>query len=198
MENRPLPLAAYLIFLLLPAFAVQAADEIGSPEQRADWEQRLQKAQALSAESRAQEDEAAKIRAAKDGECPKRFQVNACLRENLNEYTQASRRAKRIENEGLAIERGVRKEQLKEKDAHLQADAQRRQEALPEREVSAAKARQRVEEREARVRAGKAAKAEAGLQRKAAQAEKLRQRQAAHDARVAEKMQKAQNGAAAK
>ena len=53
MKNRSLPLAVRLIFLALPAFAAQAAEGTGSPEQRADWEQRFSKAKALSAEGHA-------------------------------------------------------------------------------------------------------------------------------------------------
>ena len=192
MKNRPLPLAVRLIFLALPAFAAQAAEGTGSPEQRADWEQRFSKAKALSAEGHARREEAAKIRDAKDAECPKRFQVNACLKENSSEFTKVDHQAQRLENEAQAIERQVRKEQLAEKDAGRKADAARRQAELPELESETAAAQQKAEDRETRIRASKAVKAEAGMQRKAANAEKQRQRQAAHEARVAEKMKKAQ------
>lgn len=197
MKNRPLSLAARLIFLVLPAFAAQAAEELGSPEQRADWAHRFDKAKALSAEGHARREAAAKIRDAKDAECPKRFQVNACLKENSSEFTKVDHQAQRLENEAQAIERQVRKEQLVEKDVARKANAARRQAELPELASETAAAQQKAEDRETRIRASKAVKAEAGMQRKAANAEKQRQRQAAHEARVAEKMKKAQENTAA-
>jgi colicin import membrane protein len=192
MEHRPLSLAACLILLALPAFAVPADEELGSAEQRADWAQRLDQAKVLAGEGKSRRAAAAKIRKDKDAECPKRFQVNACLKENQNEYMLVERQADRLENDGLAIERGVRKEQLQLKDARHEADSARRAAELPGREAETAAVRQEATTREADNRAAKARKAEAGEQRKAAAAENLRQRQAAHAARVAEKMKKAQ------
>jgi colicin import membrane protein len=197
MENRPLSLAACLIFLALPAIAALAAEEVGSAAQRADWAQRLQKAQALTAEGQAREAAAAKVREAKDGECPKRFQVNACLGDNQDEYNRIAHQAKHLETEGQAIEREVRKEQLKAKDVRHDVESARREAELPGREAETSAARQAAQTREASMRADKEIKAEAGRQRKAADEEKLRQRQAAHAARVAEKMQKAQPAAGA-
>lgn len=192
MEHRPLSLAACLILLALPAFTAQADEELGSAAQRADWAQRLDKAKALAGEGKLRREAAAKIRKDKDAECPKRFQVNACLKENQNEYMIVERQADHLENDGLAIERGVRKEQLQEKDARHQAETVRREAELPGREAETAAARQEAEAREADIRSAKARKAELGEQRKLAEAEKLRRRQAAHAARVAEKMKKAQ------
>lgn len=192
MENRSLLLVASLIFLALPGFAVHAEEELGSPEQRADWAQRLERAQALTDESKQRREAAAKIRKDKDAECPKRFQVNACLKESQNEYMLVERQARRLENDGQAMERAVRKEQLQEKDARNKVESARRAAELPVREAETATARQDAAAREAQIHADKAVKAEAGEKRKAAQAEKLRQKQAAHAARVAEKMKKAQ------
>lgn len=196
MENRPLSLLAGLIaWLLLGSHALAADSAVGS-EQQADWAQRLEKAAALQAEGDARRSEAAKVLGEKNAACQKRFQVNACLKENENEYSAASRQAKHLSNEGLAMERAVRKEQLSERDALHDERAARRQAELPARQAETAAARQAAAEREAELRADRAKKAEAGLQRKAAAAEKLSQKEAAHNARVAEKMQKAQQRAA--
>lgn len=196
MENRSLSLVACLILLALPGFAASADDEPGSAEQRADWAQRLGQAKALAGEGKARREAAAKIRDRKDAECPKRFLVNACLKENQNEFMIVDHQATRLENDGQAIERQVRKEQLQEKDAQHLADAARRDAELPSREAETAAARQSAARREEGIRADKAQRAEAGQQRKAAGEEKQRRKQAAHDARVAEKMQKAQERAA--
>lgn len=196
MENRSLSVVACLIFLALPGFAVHAEEELGSPEQRADWAQRLDQAQAMADESKQRRAAAAKIRKDKDAECPQRFQVNACLKESQNEYMIVERQARRLENDGQAIERAVRKEQLQEKDARNRTESARHAAELPGREAETAAARQDAAAREAQIHADKALKAEAGERRKAAEAEKLRQKQAAHAARVAEKMQKAQERSA--
>jgi len=193
MKNR-FPRLACLIFLALPVFAAHAAEDVGSAEQRADWAQRLDKAKALEGEAKQRRQAAEQVRKDKDAECAQRFQVNACLKESLNEYTQIEHQVRRLENDGQAIEREVRKEQLKEKDARLQADSARKAAELPAREAETTADRQAAESREAEIRSKKAIKAEAGEKRKAAEAEKLRQRQAAHAARVAEKMHKAEAG----
>lgn len=190
MEHRPLSLAACLIFLALPVFA-GPADEVGTAEQRADWAQRLGEAQAMVGDGKSRRAVAAKIRKDKDAECPKRFQVNACLKENQNEYMIVERQARRLENDGQAVERAVRKEQLQERDARQQAERARRTAELPAREAETTAARQEVTANQAEIRADKALKAEAGEKRKAAEAEKLRRKQAAHAARVAEKMKQA-------
>lgn len=191
MEYRSLPLAAVLIFLGLVSAPLCADEEIGTPEQRADWTQRLEKARAMSAEADAREQEAVQLRARKDAECPQRFRVNACYEENRGDYSRVAREVRRLDNEAKTLEREVRREQVREKEIRREADAARHAAGLPEREAETAAARQKVSEREAAIRADKAQKAEIGLQRKAAEADKLRQKQVAHDARVAEKLRKA-------
>ena len=196
MENRPLSLAAGLIVYALLSTPLHAAEGGASADQEADWARRMEQAAALQSEGKARRNEAAKILDEKNIACRSKFQVNACLKESDSEYTVVARQAKRLENEGLAIERAVRKEQLSVRDAQHQVDAVRHEEELPTREAETAAARHEAEVREAEIRASKAGKAAEGVKRKAADEEKLRQRQAAHNARVAEKMQKAQQRAA--
>lgn len=192
MDNRFLSLLACLMLLLLHFPSAQAGEEIGTPEQRADWELQLNKAASMDAEAKSSKMNAARVRAEKDAECQKRFQVNACLKENQTEYRSVAHQAKGLASEARAIEQAVRQEQLKEKDALNQAASARRQAELAERKAATAAARQAAASRQANIRADKERQAEAGMRRKAAEAEKLRQRQAAHQARIAKKMKAAQ------
>jgi colicin import membrane protein len=201
MENRTLLLVACLIFLALPGFALSA--DVGNAEQRADWAQRLGKAQAMVDEGKAHRVAAAKIRADKDAECPKRFRVTACLAENNDAYMLLERQANGLENEGLAIKREILKEQLQEKDAQHQAETARREAELGARASATTAARQKETAGEDNIRAKKARQAEIGRQRKLADEQKLHRKQVAHNAQVAEKMEKAheragQSGSAAK
>lgn len=188
MEHRSLSLAALLILLLPVAGPAFAEDEIGTPEQRADWTQRLARARELADDADAREKAAKQRRTDKDAECPARFRVNACYDENRREYSAVVNEARRLDNQAKAIEREVRREQLNVKEIRREADSARREAELPEREAQTAAARQKAAERESAVRADKAQRAEVGQQRRAAEDERLRQKQAAHAARVAEKM----------
>ena len=196
MENRSLSLSAGLMVFALMSATALAAGEGAVSDQQADWNRRLDKAAALSAEGKAQQAAAGRVLEEKNAVCQKKFLVNACLKDNEKEYTVAARQAKRLENEGQAIERQVRKEQLNEKDAQHQADAARREAEMPGRAAEAAANRNAAETREAKIRSEKATKAEEGAKRKLAAEEKQRQKEAAHNARVSEKMQKAQQRAA--
>lgn len=197
MENRSLSLATCLIALAWLAAPALAADVDGASDaQLADWAQRIDQAEALSAEGKARQEEAARMLAEKNAECARKFLVNACLKDNEREYTAAAHQAKRLDNEGAAIKRAVKQEQLNQRDAQHQADAARREAELQGRQTETTAARQAAANREAAILADKAKKATAGAQRKAADAEKLRRKQAAHAARVAEKMQKAEQRAA--
>lgn len=190
MENRSLSFAVGLIALALLNAPLSAAESGVSPEQQADWDLRLEKAAALTAEGQARQQEAGRILEEKNIACRKKFLVNACLKKNDEEYTAVARQARQMTNEGKAIELQVKKEQLSDRDLRRQAEIPQREAELRERQAETAANRQATTEREATIRADKEKKAEEGAKRKAAEAEKLRQRQAAHDARVAEKMQK--------
>lgn len=191
MENRSLSVAACLISLALLGGPAWAADQGPDSEQQAAWQLRLDKAAALSAEGRARQAEASRILEEKNAACRKKFLVNACLQENQEEYSAAARQGKLLENEGRAIERQVRKEQLSDSDVRRQAAAPQREAELQERQAEVAATREAAANKEATIRADQAKKAVEGEKRKAADAEKLHRKQAAHDARVAEQMRKA-------
>lgn len=201
MEHRPLSLAARLIVLLVVSFSALAADSGPSPEQEADWQQRLDRGAALQAEAKERKAEADTILETKNAECRKKFLVNSCLEDAKREHVVATREASRLENQGKAMQREVKKEQLSDKD-------KRRAEAAPERDAEmalrkseVAAERQTAEEQAAANKAAKEKKAAEGASRKAAEAEKHRRKVEEHEARVAAKKQEAEQraaGAAAK
>lgn len=201
MEHRPLSLAARLIVLLVVSFSTLAAESGPSPEQEADWQQRLDRGAALQAEAKERKAEADTILETKNAECRKKFLVNSCLEDAKREHVVATREASRLENQGKAMQREVKKEQLSDKD-------KRRAEAAPERDAEmalrkseVAAERQTAEEQAAANKAAKEKKAAEGASRKAAEAEKHRRKVEEHDARVAAKKQEAEQraaGAAAK
>jgi colicin import membrane protein len=187
--------AACLIALSAFGFAAQAAETGPSSEQAADWEARLEKAAALQAEGKTHQAEAERIYNEADTACFKKFLVNSCRADARKIYVAASRVGKNLENEGKAIERQVKKEQLSDKDARRAAEAPQRAADLELRRDETMAARDEAAAKEAATRTDKEKKAAEGVRRKAAEAEKLRKKQAEHDARVAEKMQKAQRKA---
>lgn len=195
MENRSLSVVARLIVLFAISCSVLAADGESSPEQQADWQQRLDSAAAHQAEARSRQSEADRALERKEADCLKKFQVNACLSDARTEHRMTSREAKRLENEGKAQEREVKKEQLADQDKRRAEAAQQRAADLRVRESETAAARQAGAAEEAATRADKAAKAEEGARRKTAEAEKQRKKRADHEARVAEKMRKANRSA---
>lgn len=195
MENRSLSVAACLIALSAFGFAARAAETGPSPEQEADWEARLEKSAALQADGKARQAEADRIYNEADTACFKKFLVNACRADARKTYVAASRIGKNLENEGKAIERQVKKEQLSDKDARRAAEAPQRAADLELRRDETTTARDEAAAKEAATRADKEKKAAEGVRRKAAEAEKLQKKQAEHEARVAEKMQKAQRKA---
>ncbi|MCB4360094.1 hypothetical protein [Quatrionicoccus australiensis] len=195
MEYRSLSLAACLISLAClaaPALADQAVD----PALEQDWKARLDKAAALQAEGKQRQAEAARVQALKDAECEHKFLVNSCLNESREEYMVVSRQARLLENEGKAIERQVKKEQLSEHDRQQRAEAPKRAAELQARQTETAALRDEAESREAAIRTDKERKAAEGARRKADDAAKQRRKQQEHAARVAEKMDKAARRAA--
>jgi colicin import membrane protein len=178
-----------LTFGLLSGLAT-GAQGASPTEQNADWEQRLAKAAELRREGEARQTAADKAYEAQGPACYKKFLVNRCLDNAFRELTEASREAKRLENEGKAIERQVKKEQLSVRDLEAAARAPERAAKLEVLKAETAAARNEAELEEATTRAEKARKAEEGARRKAEEAERLRIKQAEHEARVAEKMEK--------
>lgn len=196
MEHRPLSLAARLIALLVVSFSALAADSGPSPEQLADWQQRLERGAALQAEAKERKAEADTILETKNAACGKKFLVNSCREDAKREHVVASREASRLENQGKALQREVKKEQLSDKD-------KRRAEAAPEHEAEmalrkseVAAERQTAEEQAAADKAAKDKRAAEGAARKAAEAEKHRRKVEEHDARVAAKKQQAEQRSA--
>jgi len=185
-----------LCFGLLSGLATVAQ---GAPtaEQNADWEQRLTRAAELRRAGAERQAAADKLYEELEPTCYKKFLVNRCRDNAYRELTASTREAKRLENEGKAIERQVRKEQFSARDVEAAAMAPVREARLEALEVETAAARTEAEIDEARTRADKERKAEEGARRKAEEAERLRKEQAEHKARVAEKAQKANAKAAA-
>lgn len=195
MENRSLSLAARLIVLLALSCPALAAESGPTPEQLADWQQRMDEATTLQNESRTRKAEADRILKQKNAECFKKFQVYRCQDQARNEHMVATREIRRLENEGKALERQVKKEQLADKDKRNAEMAPLRAADLEVRATATAEVRQSAEAEQAATLADKARKAEEGAQRKAAEAEKQRKKQEEHDARVAKKMQQAERRA---
>lgn len=174
-----------------------AADKGPTAAQQADWEQRLARATALQKEGDALKAAADKKLEEQMAACFKKFLVNRCRDDAQSDFKEENKVARRILNEGKAIERQVKKEQLSAKDLQAAAELPEREAELKAREAETAAARQAAVAEEEAKRADKARKAEEGAQRKAEEAERLRKKQADHDARVAQQMEKANAKAAA-
>ena len=174
----------------LPLAAI--AEPIGNAEQEADWAARLDKAAALQAESRAMKDAAKQTLEEKTPACDQKFLVNACREEARREYLKASHAAQRLETEGRAIEREVKREQIAEREKRRVEEAPQQEAELKARAAETEAARQATQARIEATRADKAKKTEEGERRKAADAERLRQKQEAHARKVAEKMREAE------
>ena len=185
------PLRHLLLCLGLAAALSGLAQAAPSAEQEADWQVRLGRAAELRGEGERRKDEAEAAYREKDLACYRKFLVNRCRDNAFVEFTEANRAAKRLENEGKAIERQVKKEQLSVRDLEAAAAAPAQAAELQAREAETAAARSAAESEEARIRAEKARQAEEGARRKAEEAERQQKKQAEHDARVAEKMKKA-------
>ena len=196
MENRSLTVVAGLIALLAVPFAAQAAEGAAIADQPAAWQERLDKASALQAESRAQQEAADKVLAGKNAECATTFFINDCRNAAAREHLEATRQARRLEIDGKAMAREVKREQALERARLSAEEAPKRAAALELRQAESMNARRAAEDRVAATQAAKAAKAAEGERRKAAEAKELRQKQAEHAARVARKKREAEQRAA--
>ncbi len=191
MENRPLSVVALLSLLLAQPFAALAADA----GREAGWQERLGRATAMREESRSMHSAASKLLEQKNLECTKQFLVNACRNEAYQSYLKSSREASRLDNDGKALEREVRKEQAADRRQRVADEAPQREAERREREAETAAARQASERAAERMRAEKAHQAVNGERRKAREAEKLRRKQAEHEARAADMKRKAERKA---
>lgn len=191
MEHRSLSVTARLIVLLAVSFSALAGESGPTPEQLADWQERLDQAAALQAEGKALRSAADDVLEAKNLACYKKFLVNACQRDARKEHVVAVKEARRMETEAKLLDRAVKKERKIDEDQRAAEVVPKREAELAAREAEVRAEREAAAERAAEAQASKARKAEEGSQRKAADAEKYRKKQEAHDAKVAEKMNEA-------
>lgn len=189
-------MVAGLIALLALPFAVQAADLAADDEQQAAWQQRLDKASAMQAESARRQADAEKLLQEKYTVCASNFLVNDCRNAAYKDYLKVTQETRRQTNEGKALEREVKKEQVAAREKHRAEEAPKNEAKLRLRQQKTETSHQASEEKMAATRASKAAKAAAGEQRKAADAAKHQKKVADHNARVAKQMRRAEERAA--
>ena len=185
-----------LIALLAMPLAVLAVDGGTNADQSAAWQERLDKAAALQAESKARQTEANQLLAERHAECATKFLINDCRNAAAREHLKTTRETRRLENAGKAIERDVKKEQRSYRDKQQAEEAPRRAADLELRQAESMNARQVSEDKIAATQASKAIQAAEGEKRKIVEAEKHRKKQADHDARVAKKKREAEQRAA--
>lgn len=167
------------------------ADSGLTAAQQADWEQRLARATELQQQGAEGRAAAEKQLEEQTTACYKKFLVNRCRDNAHSDYVEANKAARRIQNEGKAIERQVKKEQLSVRDTQAAAEMPEREAELRAREAETTAARAAAAAEEESTRAAKARKAEEGAKRKAEEAERLQKKQTDHDARVTDQMEKA-------
>jgi colicin import membrane protein len=188
-RSRSSSTVRHLLSACLFAFAALAvaAGPVATDEQEADWERRLERASALQSEGETKKAEAEKLFEERKAACFRKFLVNRCQEAAYDDYIATAKEGRRQSNEGKAIERQVKKEQLNARDMQRIADTPQHQAELKEREADTTAARSAAAAEEAATRAKKAQQAEEGAQRKAGEAERQQRKQAEHEARVAEK-----------
>ena len=118
MDYRSHRLVAGLFLLawLLPLSATEPAAELSS-----DWQQRLQVAKTQQREGKAQRVAAKNRYEAEKKACFEKIRVTDCQEDARRLYIVSTNEARRIENQGLAAERQINKEQLADKDARYAA-----------------------------------------------------------------------------
>jgi colicin import membrane protein len=194
MVFPPSPQSLVAAALCLAAGLAPALAAPPDPAPAADplaWTERLERASDL--QRRGADDKAAAERNYEQSynDCYRKFMVYRCWDKAHETYVEAVSVARRLENEGKAIERQVQKEQRSERELRFAAEEEERAEKLRTLAADTAAARQAAAEAEAATRADKAKKAEEGAQRRAEDAERQRKKREDHDRRVAEQMQKA-------
>lgn len=171
--------------------SLAVADGGPTAAQQADWEQRLARAAEMQQQGAADRATASKLLEEQTVACYQKFLVNRCRAQAHDDYVEANKVARRIQNEGKAIENQVKKEQLSARDLQAAAEMPEREAALREREAETTAARNAAAAEEEATRAAKARKAEEGAKRKAEEAQRLQKKQADHEARLAEQKEKA-------
>lgn len=185
-----------LLFLALAGAPLGAAEQLVSKERLADWEKRQAQSALLQREGASAKADADAVFEQAEIECYKKFLVNSCLIDARRVYNQSRTAAVRLENEGKAIERQIKKEQLSERDQQRIAEGAQRAAELLDRETETTAQRQLAAEEQARLEADKAKKANEGVKRKAKDAERLAKKQAQHEARLDAAGEKAERRAA--
>lgn len=185
-------------WILLGAFSLPAwaVGEGPSPEQLADWQLRLDQAAALQQEGQVQKATADQLFEEEFAACYKKFLVISCQKDATKAHNASSRPATALINQGKALEREVKKEQLADKDKRRAEQAPQREAELKVLEAETTAERKLSADTEAAKRADKLRKAEEGSKARIERLERQQQKQADHDARVAAKMQKAERRAA--
>jgi colicin import membrane protein len=178
MENRSLSVVAGLTLLVMAAPIW--ADE-------ADWDARLKRAASLQADAELRQKSADAAFAAQNQACQQKFLVNACVDKARKANLAETKEVRQMEIEASALEREVKREQIRERDARVAAEAERRKTELPARqELLDAEAAADEARRQQRLK-DRADKAEAGAQRKAEQAAAHQRKVAAHEAKIAKR-----------
>ena len=196
MTIRLFSLNIWLITCLLVAGPLAAAESQAPAELQADWDKRMIQASELQREGSQRQAEAEKLYEQSQRDCQKKFLVNSCLGDARKVYTKSHNEARLLENEGKAIERQIKKEQLSDSDLRRAAQAPQREADLQVRETETSALRKVSADEQAVQEAEKARKAAEGSKRKAADAERLAKKQAEHEAKVTAKKEKAARRAA--
>ena len=196
MTIRLFSLNIWLITCLLVAGPLAAAESQAPAELQADWDKRMIHASELQREGSQRQAEAEKLYEQSQRDCQKKFLVNSCLGDARKVYTKSHNEARLLENEGKAIERQIKKEQLSDSDLRRAAQAPQREADLQVRETETSALRKVSADEQAAQEAEKARKAAEGSKRKAADAERLAKKQAEHEAKVTAKKEKAARRAA--
>ena len=196
MTIRLFSLNIWLITCLLVAGPLAAAESPAPAELQADWDKRMIQASELQREGSQRQAEAEKLYEQSQRDCQKKFLVNSCLGDARKVYTKSHNEARLLENEGKAIERQIKKEQLSDSDLRRAAQAPQREADLQVRETETSALRKVSADEQAAQEADKARKAAEGSKRKAADAERLAKKQAEHEAKVTAKKEKAARRAA--
>ncbi len=196
MTIRLFSLNIWLITCLLVAGPLAAAESQAPAELQADWDKRMIQASELQREGSQRQAEAEKLYEQSQRDCQKKFLVNSCLGDARKVYTKSHNEARLLENEGKAIERQIKKEQLSDSDLRRAAQAPQREADLQVRETETSALRKVSADEQAAQEVEKARKAAEGSKRKAADAERLAKKQAEHEAKVTAKKEKAARRAA--
>ncbi|MBS1197437.1 MAG: hypothetical protein H6R18_1222 [Proteobacteria bacterium] len=184
-------LALTLLVLAWPLLAAAKPSSQPDPVLQADWDRRLEESKAQQNAGKAQKASAKQLFESEKVACFKKFRVTDCQEDARRRYLITTNEARRIENEGLAKERRVKKEQLEDKDKRYLAEAPERAADRAKREAETTENRKKTDEKIAQKLADKQKKTSVGADRRARDAERLEKKRLRHEKKVAEQMEKA-------